>query len=203
MKLPSLSNSITGGAGIDLRSGGVDRGCASPRGRLRIHTSSLSSIATSEPNPILHFAGTFGKLGSSWNCGNPPSPICGACIDAACSEACGDIRRAIVQTISIPIKTKPASTLRLMGFLLPKDVEGSRVIRGLEPTTVRQSVRNYFCLAHATAGGRGRARRYYGHVRHLRTKVAPRQKYTRKARGLTRPIVGNETRGIVDAKAPS
>ena len=57
-----------------------------------------------------------------------------------------------------------------------------------------------------TAGGRrGRACRYYGHVRHLRTKVVPRQKYTRKARGLTRPIVGDalETRGIVDAKAPS
>src|ERR1700730_5407857 len=117
MKLPALSNSITGGAGVVFVSGDVDRGCSRVCGRLRIHTWSSASTATADPNPIFHFAGTVGQAESFSNCGNPPSPIWGASADAAWLNT-GSDRRETTQTKRIPAKTKPIITERFMGSLL-------------------------------------------------------------------------------------
>src|ERR1700683_4715613 len=100
MKLPAWSNSITGGAGTDFVSAAVDRGFASVFGRLSTHTLPSLSPVTADPKPILYFAGTFGHAGSFWNCGNPPSPICGAGADAAWPET-GEDRCGITKTETI------------------------------------------------------------------------------------------------------
>src|SRR6266849_707369 len=99
---------------MDFVSGAVDRGFASVCGRLRIHTWPWSSPVTADPNPILHFAGTFGQAGSFSNCGNPPSPICGACVEAAWPKAGGDTHGAI-QAKRTAAKAKPNSTECFMG----------------------------------------------------------------------------------------
>src|SRR5215813_10345785 len=103
MKLPSGSNTMTGGAAISTWSG------LSVRGRCRTQAFPCASIAMLDTSPSFHFAGTFGHEGSTSNIGRE---VC-----AAASVSNSHVLPRLA-TMANAIRTAQLEFLRFMAYLL-------------------------------------------------------------------------------------
>ena len=114
MKLPSSSNSRTGGAALSFWS------ARTVLGRCRIQAWPCSSIETLDTWPQTHLLGSFGQVGSTSKRGT--SRICGA---GACAETGGEAPKAIATTsasavaaerMSVVMKILPCSSFSLLSL---------------------------------------------------------------------------------------
>src|SRR5262245_18529413 len=113
MKLPSGSNTMTGGAATATWSG------LSVRGRCRTHAFPCASIAMLDTSPSFHFAGTFGHEVSTSNRGRSRGCAWEVCAAASVSNSHILARPA---TMANAIRTAPLEFLRFMAYLLKVQV---------------------------------------------------------------------------------